>query len=85
MCQKQTSVLHSSTEAEIISLDAGRNTNNHAQNQTKIPSQHDNFDLSDADYVASNAEFSQFGAVLFILDDNEAVIKIIIKGRRPQQ
>ena len=80
MCKKQTSVSHSSTEAEIISLDAGlrmdgipvldlwdlgieafhssskdqvrgnssRNTtwNKHTQNQTKIPTQHDNFDLS---------------------------------------
>ena len=85
MCQKQTSVLHSSTEAEIISLDAGRNTNNHTQNQTKVPTQHDNFDLSDVDYVASNAKFSQCGAVLYIFDDNEAVIKIIIKGRSHQQ
>ena len=72
MCMKQTSVSHRSTDAEIISLDAGRNTNNHTQNQTKVPTQHDNFDLSDVDYVPSNAKFSQFGAVLYTFDDNEA-------------
>ena len=91
MYKTQTSVSHSSTESEIISLDAGlrldgipaldlwdlvievfrsspnqsnntkdqirgnssRNTtsNKHTQNQTKVPTQHDNFELSDVDHV----------------------------------
>ena len=123
MCKKQTSVSHSSTEAEIISLDAGlridgipaldlcdlvievfhsspnlfnntkdkvrrnslRNTtsNKHNQNQTKVPTQRDKFDLNDIDNVLSNAKFSRFGAMLYIFEDNEAVIKMIIKGRSP--
>ena len=123
MCKKQTSVSHSSTEAAIISLDAGlrmdgipplalwdlvievfhsssnqfnntkdqvqgnlsRDTtsNKHNQNQTKVLTQHDNFDLSNVDHVTSNAEFSRFGEMLYIFDDNEAVTKMIIKGRSP--
>ena len=39
------------------------------------PTQHDNFDLSDVDYVPSNAKFFRFGAMLYIFSDNEAVIK----------
>ena len=97
MCKKQTSVSHSSTEAEIISLDASsrmdgipalghpdlvievfhcspnqlnntkdqvqenlsRDTtsNKHTDNKTKVPTQHDNFDLNNVDCVPSNAKF----------------------------
>ena len=35
------------------------------------------------DSVPSNAKFSRFGAMLYIFEDNEAVIKMIIKGRSP--
>ena len=106
MCKKQTSVSHSSIDAENIFLDAGlrmdgipalnlwdlvievfhsspnrfnntkdqvrgnssRNTtsNKHTQNETKVPTQHDNFDLSNVDYVSSNAKYSRFGAMLYI-------------------
>ena len=45
--------------------------------------QHDNFDLSDVDSVPSNAKFSRFGAMLYNFEDNEAVIKMIFKGRSP--
>ena len=115
MCKKQISVSHSSTEAELISLDASlrmdeipalglwdlvievfhfsptqskeakdqarRNSlrdttsNKDTQNQTEDPTKHDNFDLSDVAHVPSNAKFSRFGAMLYIFDDNEAVIK----------
>ena len=45
-----------------------RNTtsNNHTQNQTKVPTQHDNLDLSNVHYVSSNAKSSQLGAMLYI-------------------
>ena len=105
MCKKQTSVSHSSREAEIISLDAGsrmdwipaldlwdlvievfhtspdqlkkskgrvqgnvlRDTpsNRHTHNQTKTPIQHDSLEMSNVDYVSSNAKSSRFGALLF--------------------
>ena len=120
-CKKQTSVSHSSTEAEIISLDAGlrmeaipavdlwdlvievfhssqnqlnntkgqvqgnlsRDTpsNKHTQNKTKVPTQHDNFDLNNVHCVPLNAKFSRFDAMLYIFCVNEAVIKMIFKGR----
>ena len=122
MCKKQTSVSHSSTEAELISLDAAlridgisafalwdlvievfhsspnqskktndqargdssRNTtsNKHTQNQTKVPTTHNNIELSDVDYVSSNAKSSLFGAMLYIFEDNEAVLKNV-KDRSP--
>ena len=110
MCKKQTSVSHSSTESEIISLDAclrmdGKpaldlwdlivnvlhgNTNQSKQVQgnlstsptrKKIPGKID--DLNNVDFVSSNANISREEAVLYIFEDNEAVIKMIIKARSP--
>ena len=109
MCKKQTSVLHSSTESEIISLDAGlrldgipalglwdlivsvlRNTiqthegpgrpvvsdkNQRSQGTTNV--------LNHIDCVASNVQSSHQEALLYVFEDNEAVIKMIIKGRSP--
>ena len=39
--------------------------------------------LNCVDSFSSNAKSSEFGAMLYILEDNEAVIKMIIKGRSP--
>ena len=50
-------------------------------NQTKVPIQHDNLELCNVDHVSSNAKSSKFGAMLYIFEDNEAVIKMIIKSR----
>ena len=123
MCKKQKKFSRSSTEAEIISLDAGlrmdgipaldlwdwvievfhispnqskktkgnvqgdssRKTtpNKHTQNQTMDPIHHDNLELSNVDFVSSNAKSSQFGAMLYILEGDEAVLKMINKGRSP--
>ena len=43
--------------------------------------QHDDLDLCSVDYVSSNVKSSHFGAIHCIFEDNEAVIKMIIKGR----
>ena len=115
MCEKQTSVSHISTEAEVISLDAclrmdgiaaldlwdlvievlhsspnqswktkdqarrdsSRNatSNKHTQNQAEVPTKHNNLELSSVGYVSSNANSSFIGAMLYIFEDNEAVIK----------
>ena len=120
MSTTQTSVLLSSTESEIISLDAGlrmdgipaldlwdvvievfhsssnqftkpeervqgdllRDTSSskHTNVQTKNPIQHDDLELCDVDYVSSNVKSSQFGAMLYIFEDHEAAIKMIING-----
>ena len=108
MCQKQTSVSHSSTESEIISLDAGLrmdgipahdlwdpivtvlhgNTNqseqvqgNSSTSRKKIHGKID--DLNNVDFVSSNVNSSRQEALLYVFEDNEAVIKMIIKGRSP--
>ena len=121
MCKKQTSVTHSSTEAEIISLDAGLRMDGipaldlwdlvievfhsipNQTNKTKdvreprwnpsantqpnmrkqIPTTHTNLDLTNMDHVPSSGTPSGCNAMLYVFEDNEAVIKIIIKGRSP--
>ena len=40
-------------------------------------------ELSNVDFVSSNVNSSHKGAMLFIFEDNEAVIKTIIEGRSP--
>ena len=110
MCKKQTSVSHSSTESEIISLDAGlrldgklaldlwdlivallhgntyqndqeRRDPSKSPTRKKIPGKID--DLNDVDVVSSNVNSSRKEALLYIFEDNEAVIKMIIKGKSP--
>ena len=117
MCKKQTSVSHSSTEAEIISLDAGlrmdgipaltlwdlviemchcaphkivqpkeklrgdplqaTNPNMHNLIQCK----HTNVVPTNIDHIPPNTTHSGPSAMLYVFVDNEAVIKMIIKGR----
>ena len=120
MCKKQTSVSHSSTEAELVSLDAGlrmdgisalnlwdlviqvfhsqpnqinkardlesqgnlsRNTTLHMENPN--PTKRVNLDLKNVDRGSSNVRSSRLGAMLHVFEDNEAVIKMILKGRSP--
>ena len=40
-------------------------------------------DLDDVDFISSNVHSSRQEALLYIFEDNEAVIKMIIKGRSP--
>ena len=111
MCKKQTSVSHSSTESEIISLDAGlrldgipaldlrdlivlvlgNTTQNHDRTGKPVVCRDKNhvqsrgmFNvLHNVDLVPSNVQSSRQGALLYVFEDNEAVIKMIIKGRSP--
>ena len=110
MCKKQTSVSHSSTESEIISLDTGlrldglpalelwdlivsvfgnvsrvsdrsgqpdNDVHKHHKSQKRINVMENN------DSVPSNVQFSHQEALLYVFEDNEAVIKMIINGRSP--
>ena len=110
MCKKQTSVSHSSTESEIISLDTGlrfdglpalelwdlivsvlgtvsqisdrsgqpdNDVKKHHKSQRRIDV------MEDIDSVPSNVQSSRQEALLYVFEDNEAVIKMIIKGRSP--
>ena len=58
-----------------------RNTTIHMKNQN--PTEHVNLDLNNVDHVSSNVRFSRCGAMLDVFEFNEAVIQMIIKGRRP--
>ena len=67
MCKKQTSVSHSSTESEIISLDAGLRLDGLLALEL--------WDL----IVLVLGKLIQ----IKLFEDNEAVIKMIINGRSP--
>ena len=100
MCKKQTSVSHSSTESEIISLDAGLRldgiqaldvwdlivavlrgntcqTDQERGEPHKFPTRkkfHGKIDdLDNVDFITSNVHSSRKEALLYILEDNEAV------------
>ena len=107
MCKKQTSVSHSSTESEIISLDTGLRLDgllalelwdlivsvfgniSHVSDRTEQPvkeknKSHNKIDvMQDIDSVPSNVQSSNREALLYVFEDNEAVIKMIMKGRSP--
>ena len=110
MCKKQTSVSHSSTESEIISLDTGLRLDgvpaldlwditvsvlgnvSHVPNRSGQPdsdvhkrhkSQKKIDVMKDIDSVPSNVQSARQEALLYVFEDNEAVIKMIIKGRSP--
>ena len=119
MCKKQTSVSHTCTEAEIISLDAGsrmdgipaltlwdlvievlRSVPNKTEGPKReqrgnpsaigspnmhhtVPIKHTNVIPTNIDHIPSNTKNSDSSAMLFVFEDNEAVIKMIIKGRSP--
>ena len=113
MCKKQTSVSHSSTEAEVISHDAGlrmdgipaldhwdsvveifHSSSNHT-NKTKddresrgnlsavVKPNMYNAIPTNIDDIPSSTTHSGSSAVMHVFEYNEAVIKIIIKGRSP--
>ena len=122
MCKKQTSVLHSSTEAKVIFLDArfrmdgihvldlwdlekvmhsSKNVpargnpsrdetkvlarrkpsrddiqSKHANTKTKRHGIQENEELSNVDHVVTSAKPCPFEAMLFIFEDNKAVIEL---------
>ena len=58
-------------------------TSTRKKSQTETSTMHDSSELFHIDNVPSNVRFSQSIAVLYVFEDNEAVIKIIVKGRSP--
>ena len=108
MCKKQTSVSHSSTESEIISLDAGLRLDGipalelwdlmvsvlgnmtETTERTVRPviidrsqkSQGKINVLNNIDCVPSNVQSSHQEALWYVFEDNEAVIKMIKKGKK---
>ena len=105
-----STVSHSSTESEIISLDTGlrldgllalelwdlivsvvgnvsRVSDGSGQPESDVHKRHkphNKIDVTkDIDSVPSNVQSSRQEALLYVFEDNEAVIKMIIKGRSP--
>ena len=89
MCMKQTSVSHSSTESEIISLDTGLRLDGLPALELwdLIVSVFGNIshvsDGTEQPLVPSNVQSASREALLYVFEDNEAVIKMIMKGRSP--
>jgi hypothetical protein len=105
-CKKQGAVSHSSSEAEVISLDAGvrqegipalnlwetildvfapgKPSKDQKQVRQK-PASRDNIYhiLEQVDYMPCNIPRSKGRGKLIVFEDNEAVIKMTIKGRSP--
>ena len=52
----------------------------HTISQTMIQIQYNDLELCNVEDVSSNVKSSHFGAMLYIFADNEAVIKMIVKG-----
>ena len=50
-------------------------------NRKQIPTTNTNLDLTNVDHVPSGGTHSGSNAMLFVFEDNEAVIKMIIRGR----
>ena len=77
MCKKQTDVSRSSTESEIVSLDMGLRLDlgNISYFQIRDKS-HNKIDaMHDIDSVPSNVKSANQEALLYVFEDNEAVIK----------
>ena len=110
ICKKQTAVSHSSTESEIISLDAGlrldgipaldlwdlivsvlgnvsRVSDRSGKPDNDVHKRHKSQKkidvMEDIDSVPSNVQSARQEALLYVFEDNEAMIKMIIKGRSP--
>ena len=64
ICKKQTSVSHSSTEAEIISLDAGLRMDGIPALDAGFPNTNTNLDLTNIDHVPSSGTYSGSNAML---------------------
>ena len=67
MCKKQTSVSHISTESEVMSLDAGIRMDG----------------IAEVDHVSLNTKQFRHIALMYIFEDNKAVIKMLLTGRSP--
>ena len=65
---------HDRTEKPVVCRDK-----NHVRHQSRGVSNV----LDNVDFVPSNVRFSHQEALLYVFEDNEAVIKMIIKGRSP--
>ena len=71
------SVLGNVTQTSDRSGQPEHDVHKHHKSQKKIDV------MKDIDAVPSNVQFSHQEALLYVFEDNEAVIKMIIKGKSP--
>ena len=76
-------VLHSSNTSKSSTQGATGNCSRNSDTKLKKKGNRDVDQLSDLDHVVTNASSSQCEVQLYIFEDNEAVIKMIIKSRNP--
>ena len=58
-------------------------TNTQPNMRKQIPTTNTNPDMTNIDHVPSSGTHSGSNAVLYVFEDNEAVIKMLIQGRSP--
>ena len=66
---------HDRTGESVVNCDKSDGPNKRSQGMFNV--------LNNVDRVPSNVQFPHQEALLYVLEDNQAVIKIIIKGRSP--
>ena len=76
-------VLRSSNSTRIPANPAAGNCLRNHKSKPKQKGNRDVEQLSHVDHVPTNANSSQGESQLYVFEDNEAVIKMIIKGRSP--
>ena len=81
-------VFHSSPhQTNKTKDDGGSRGNLSAKTQSNMrkqsPTSHTNLDLTNIDHVPSSVTHSGSNVMLYVFEDNDAVIKMIIKGRSP--
>ena len=76
-------VLRSSNSTKTPTNPAAGNCSRNRKSKPKEKGNRNVDQLSHVDYVTTNENSSQGESQLFIFEDNEAVIKMIIEGRSP--
>ena len=66
---------HARTVQPVVNCDKDHGPNKRSQRMINV--------LNNIDCVPSNVQFSHQEALLYVFEDNEAVIKMILKGRSP--
>ena len=77
-------VLRSSNSTRIPAKIAAGNCLRNHKSKPKQKGNRDVEQLSHVDHVTTNANSSQGESQLYVFEDNEAVIKMIIQGRSPK-
>ena len=94
MSESHSSLVRFATDSGIGSADRRKSSANQSDlggyersgktnKECNTQNSHRRLELSHVDFVPSNAQYSQGGPKFYIFEDSEAVIKMLMKGRRP--